>query len=97
MELIGNSERVLLFLLSILGIYNGNWKCTFIRNECGFLLRNKNNKNNLIDENLSKQIFKYFSLFRKTIFENLITKKQVNEDRLDMPKMKINNNKNRMY
>ena len=75
MGLIGNSKRVLLFLLSVLGIYDGNLNSNFIRNECAFLFGNEEDQKYFIDKNFSKQIFKYFTIFKKTIFENLIHKK----------------------
>lgn len=72
LEQYGNTQRLLYFLLSLLGIYDGNLNNTFIKNELPFLL--EKNKN-IIDKNLSKQIFKFFYNFRKSIFENLIYKK----------------------
>lgn len=75
MEQNGNTKRLLYFFLSLLGIYDGNLNNTFIKNELPFLL--EQNKN-IIDENLSKQIFKFFYNFRKLIFENLIYKKNSN-------------------
>ena len=75
LEQYGNTQRLLYFLLSLLGIYDGNLNNTFIKNELPFLL--EKNKN-IIDKNLSKQIFKFFYNFRKSIFENLIYKKNSN-------------------
>ena len=75
MEQYGNTKRLLYFFLSLLGIYDGNLNNSFIKNELPFLL--KQNKK-IIDENLSKQIFKFFYNFRKLIFENLIYKKNSN-------------------
>ena len=75
MEQYGNTKRLLYFFLSLLGIYDGNLNNNFIKNELTFLL--EKNKN-IIDENLSKQIFKFFYNFRKLIFENLIYKKNTN-------------------
>ena len=87
MEQYGNTKRLLYFFLSLLGIYDGNLNNTFIKNELPFLL--EQNKN-IIDENLSKQIFKFFYNFRKLIFENLIYKKNSK----NIGKISIPNNSN---
>ena len=102
MEKLGNSERLLFFLLSVLGISNGKWNNYYIRNEFSFLIINNtdsNDINNYTDENLSKQIYKHFFIFRKSIFENLFHNNKNNytmkKNKLNNEKKNINKNKNK--
>ena len=74
-EALGISNRLLLFLLDVLGINNSNLNNSFIKNECLFLI------NNNIDTNLSRQIFRNFLIFRKLIFDNLLSK-NINNDKV---------------
>lgn len=97
-QILGYSERLLFFLFSVLGIYDGSLNNSFIRNECSFLLEKNikdnidNNNNSLfIDEKLSKHIYKTFYKFRKSIYGNLNYKKiENNKSKINHP---INNNK----
>ena len=93
------SERLLFFLFSVLGIYDGSLNNSFIRNACSFLLEkntkdnNDNNNNNslFINEKLSKHIYKTFYKFRKSIYGNLNYKKiENNKSKISYP---IKNNK----
>ena len=98
-QILSYSERLLFFLFSVLGIYDGSLNNSFIRNECSFLLEknikdnNDNNNNNslFINEKLSKHIYKTFYKFRKSIYGNLNYKKiENNKSKISYP---IKNNK----
>ena len=65
------SKRVLLFFLSLCGIYKGNID-NFIKKEFPFL---SEDKESIFDSSLSKQIYKYFYLFRNTIIDNILKNK----------------------
>ena len=59
----GSSKRLLLFFLSLLGIYNGN-NDNIIKKEFPILADNNNDDKSSNYANLSKQIYKYFYLYR---------------------------------
>ena len=64
-ENLGSSKRVLLFFLIICGICKGDVNFSFLKKEFPFLL--EEDKTNLNEINISKQIYKYFYLFRNSI------------------------------
>lgn len=71
-ELLANSKRVLIFFLSLCGIYKGNnIKDSFIKKEFPFLSKEPSNLTD-IDSNYVKHIYKYFDAFRKSIINNVI-------------------------
>ena len=69
----GNSRRLLLFILSVYGIYKGDLNDNFIKREFPFLLQDED-KSYLIEENLTKQIYKYFLMFRNMAINNITAK-----------------------
>ena len=70
-EIIAPSKNVFLFFLSLCGIYKGDINTIFIKKELPFLL---NDKSGLFNMETAKHIYKYFSLFRKSIIGNSIDK-----------------------
>ena len=70
-ELLVSSKIVLLFFLSLCGIYKGDINDNFIKKDFGFLLTDKND---LIDVETAKHIYKYFYIYRNSIMYNGIEK-----------------------
>ena len=71
-ELLANSKRVLIFFLSLCGIYKGNnIKDSFIKKEFPFLSKDQSIITDM-DSNYVKHIYKYFDAFRKSIINNVI-------------------------
>ena len=70
-ELLVSSLKVFLFFLSLCGIYKGKVNDTLIKKHFSFL---SNNKNELIDVETSKHIYKYFYIYRNSIISNGIEK-----------------------
>ena len=79
-ELYANSFKVLLFCLSVLGIYKGDINI-IIKKEFPFLLSSKIK----MDNNLCRNIYKNFAIFRKFCISNLISKKRSSVKSLDRP------------
>jgi len=71
-ELLANSKRVLIYFLSLCGIYKGNnIKDSFIKKDFPFLSKIKSILTDM-DSNYVKHIYKYFDVFRKSIINNVI-------------------------
>ena len=70
-DILASSKTILLFFLSLCGIYKGNINDMFIKHELQFLL---NNKSDLFNIQIVKQIYKYFFLFRNSFINNVIEK-----------------------
>ena len=70
-ELLVSSKKILLFFLSLCGIYKGNMNDNFIKKQFSFLL---NDKNELIDIETAKNIYKNFYMYRKSIMSKGIEK-----------------------
>ena len=70
-EILASSKKVLLFFLSLCGIYKGDINTIFIKKELPFLL---NEKSELYKIETAKQIYKCFSSFRNSIIDNCIEK-----------------------
>ena len=67
----GESKRILLFFLSTLGIFNGNVDENFFKKE--FLSIIKDISGSISNySNLSKQIYKYFSIYRNNAINGLL-------------------------
>ena len=67
----GESKRILLFFLSTLGIFNGNADENFFKKE--FLNIIKDISGSISNySNLSKQIYKYFSIYRNNAINGLL-------------------------
>ena len=67
----GESKRILLFFLSTLGIFNGNVDENFFKKE--FLNIIKDISGSISNySNLSKQIYKYFSIYRNNAINGLL-------------------------
>jgi hypothetical protein len=67
----GESKRILLFFLSTLGIFNGNVDDIFFKKE--FLNTIKDINGSISNySNLSKQIYKYFSIYRNNAINGLL-------------------------
>ena len=74
----GYSRRILLFILSVYGIYNGDIDIDLIKKEFRFLTQDEDKSYN-IDTNLAKQIYKYFYIFRNTAINNISLKNKEKE------------------
>ena len=74
----GYSRRILLFILSVYGIYNGDIDIDLIKKEFRFLTQDEDKSYN-IDTNLAKQIYKYFYTFRNTAINNISLKNKEKE------------------
>ena len=85
-DISGSSKRLLLFFLSVLGIYNGNIEEHFIKKEFPFIIKSIKNSNgsSISCSNLSKQIYKYFILFRSNAINGLLFRERENKRRLDL-------------
>ena len=80
-DLLGPSRRVLIFCLSVLGIYDENLYQGFIQKEFHFLCDpNEVNKYS----NLSKQIYKYFSIFKNIAIDGLLSREKDNKKRMEI-------------
>ena len=78
----GNSRRILLFILSVYGIYKGDLNDNFIKKEFPFLSQEEDKSYN-IDENLAKQIYKYFLFFRDNAISNISSKNKEKDKEQD--------------
>ena len=74
----GYSRRILLFILSVYGIYKGDMDIDLIKKEFRFLTQDEDKSYN-IDTNLAKQIYKYFYIFRNTAINNISLKNKEKE------------------
>ena len=74
----GNSRRILLFLLSVYGIYKGDLNDNFIKKELPFLSQD-DDKIYYIEINLATQIYKYFHIFRNNAMNNISLKNKEKE------------------
>ena len=86
-DLLGSSKRLLLFLLSVLGIFKENIDdAHFIKKEFSFMLKFiKDSEGGSINyTNLSKQIYKYFSLYRNNAINGLLFRDKKSKRRLEL-------------
>jgi hypothetical protein len=83
-EIPGTSKRLLLFFLSVLGIYNGNNDDPFIKKEFPFVVNYIKENNGANYTNLSKQIYKYFSLYRNNAINGLLFRERESRRRLEI-------------
>ena len=85
-DILGSSKRLLLFLLSVLGIYNGNINDDFIKKEFPFLVNDLKNTNgsSISFSNLSKQIYKYFNIYRNNAINGLLFRDKEYKRRLKL-------------
>ena len=74
----GNSRRILLFLLSVYGIYKGDLNDNFIKKELPFLSQDED-QIYYIEVNLATQIYKYFHIFRNNAMNNISLKNKEKE------------------
>ena len=82
-DISGTSERTIIFFLSALGIYNGNINNSFIQKEFSFLISEvKDNKYS----NLSKQIYKYFAIFKNNAINGLLFRERDNKRKIEIEK-----------
>ena len=79
-EILGSSKRVLLFFLSLCGIYKGNINDILIKKEFPILLNEP--PDNIISIQLSQQIYKNFFNYRNSIFNNAIEKNKPKKKRI---------------
>ena len=80
----GSSQRLLLFFLSVLGIYNGNIDDNFLKKEFPFIIDDMKDTNGSNTANLSKQIYKYFSLYRNNAINGLLFRDRDSKKRLEI-------------
>ena len=85
-DVLGSSKRVLLFFLSVLGLYNGNIEEHFIKKEFSFIIESIKNTNgsSINNSNLSRQIYKYFNLYRSNAINGLLFREKENKRRQDL-------------
>ena len=82
-DISGTSERTIIFFLSALGIYDGNINNSFIQKEFSFLISEvKDNKYS----NLSKQIYKYFAIFKNNAINGLLFRERENKRKIEIEK-----------
>ena len=82
-DISGTSERTIIFFLSALGIYDGNINNSFIQEEFSFLISEvKDNKYS----NLSKQIYKYFAIFKNNAINGLLFRERDNKRKIEIEK-----------
>ena len=82
-DISGTSERTIIFFLSALGIYDGNIYNSFIQKEFSFLISEvKDNKYS----NLSKQIYKYFAIFKNNAINGLLFRERDNKRKIEIEK-----------
>ena len=82
-DVLGTSERIIIFCLSVLGIYDGN-NNDFIKKEFSFLI--KEGKDNNKYSNLSKQIYKYFAIFKNNAINGLLFREKENKRKIEISK-----------
>ncbi len=80
----GSSQRLLLFFLSVLGIYNGNIDDIFLKKEFPFIIEDMKDTNSSNTANLSKQIYKYFSLYRNNAINGFLFRDRDSKKRLEI-------------
>ena len=90
-ESLGSSINVLMFFLCVCGIYKGEINNSIIENEFSFILKDKEN---LIDINMAKNIYKHFSVFRKRAIKNIYRKFKSTKKEMQLKKIKNNNKLN---
>ena len=75
-----------MFFLSVLGIYNGNIEDHFIKKEFPFIIETIKNTNGspINYSNLSKQINKYFNLYRSNAINSLLFREKEIKRRLEL-------------
>jgi len=78
-DILGPSQRTLIFLLSVLGIYDGNDTNIFIKKEFPFLISDTSAVNKY--SNLCKQIYKYFSVYKNNAINGLLFREKDNKRR----------------
>ena len=85
-DILGSSKRLLLFFLSVLGIYQGNIEDSFIQKEFSFMIKDLKNINgsSINYSNLSKQIYKYFNLYRNNAINGLLFRDKEKKRRLEL-------------
>ena len=76
-DILGSSQRLLIFLLSVLGIYDGNNNNSFIKKEFSFIIQDDKDDNTY--SNLSNQIYKYFAIFRNNTINGLLFREKTNK------------------
>ena len=81
---LGTSERIIIFCLSVLGIYDGNNTNDFFKKEFSFLI--KDGKDNNKYSNLSKQIYKYFAIFKNNAINGLLFREKDKKRKIEIAK-----------
>ena len=82
-DLLGPSRRVLIFCLSVLGIYDENINQDFMKKEFPFLCEPSEINRESI---LSKQIYKYFSIYKNNAIDGLLFREKDNKKRMEILK-----------
>jgi len=82
-DLLGPSRRVLIFCLSVLGIYDENLNQDFMKKEFPFLCEPSEINRESI---LSKQIYKYFSIYKNNAIDGLLFREKDNKKRMEILK-----------
>ena len=92
-DILASSKRIYLFLFSTLGIYNGDIDENFIKKEFYFIKDSKMDGNISASNssNLSKQIYKYFYLYRNNAINGLLFRDREDRRRLDIETQCENN------
>ena len=83
-DILGPSQRVILFCLSVLGLYEGDINFHFIQKEFPFILTDLNDVNKY--SNLSKQIYRYFNLYKSNAINGLLFREKNIQKILELEK-----------
>ena len=92
-DILASSKRVYLFFFSTLGIFNGDIDDNFIKREFYFIKDNiiNNNSSSSNSSNLSRQIYKYFNLYRNNAINGLLFRDREDKRRLELENQFENN------
>ena len=83
-DITGESQRLLIFIISVFGIYDGNNNNDLINKEFSFLINDENDNSKYL--NLSKQIYKYFNIFKNNAINGLLFRENENKRKQELQK-----------
>ena len=83
-DITGESQRLLIFIISVFGIYDGNNNNDLINREFSFLINDENDNSKYL--NLSKQIYKYFNIFKNNAINGLLFRENENKRKKELKK-----------
>ena len=83
-DITGESQRLLIFIITVFGIYDGNNNNDLINKEFSFLINDENDNSKYL--NLSKQIYKYFNIFKNNAINGLLFRENENKRKQELQK-----------